>query len=177
MNPILGPFWALLTQIQAKMNFPGKKGCLSIFRYSPFCENYAKFYVVNFQNMPCRQTDRQTMVILQDPPQNGSPKIGEEIPESSRLAFSERFLSNNSALSGAEDNTFGPLNRVGIPDLPLLRTLLAIRQKSREPCFWEVIDSDGKFDSFKNPLSELQIILQVQTKIVISMNYGNSTSC
>ena len=35
----------------------------------------------------------------------------------------------------------GPLNRGGIADLPLLRRLLAIRQKSREPNFWEVMDS------------------------------------
>ena len=28
-----------------------------------------------------------------------------------------------------------------IADLPLLRTLLAIRQKLREPSFWEVMDS------------------------------------
>ena len=33
------------------------------------------------------------------------------------------------------------LNRGGIADLPLLRTLLAICQNSREPCFWEVMDS------------------------------------
>ena len=33
------------------------------------------------------------------------------------------------------------MNREGIADLPLLRTLLAIYQKSREPRFWEVIDS------------------------------------
>ena len=33
------------------------------------------------------------------------------------------------------------MNRGGIADLPLLRTLLAIRQKSREPSFWEVMDS------------------------------------
>ena len=35
----------------------------------------------------------------------------------------------------------GPLNSGGIADLPLLRTLLAIRQKSREPSFWKVMDS------------------------------------
>ena len=68
-------------------------------------------------------------------------KIGKEIPESSRLEFLEKFLANNFALSDAEDNTSGPLNRGGIADLPLLRTLLAIRQKSREPSFWEVMDS------------------------------------
>ena len=59
-------------------------------------------------------------------------KTGKEIPESSRLEFLEKFLANNFALSDAEDNTSGPLNRGGIVDLPLLKTLLAIRQKSRE---------------------------------------------
>ena len=68
-------------------------------------------------------------------------KTGKEIPESSRLEFKEKFSANNFALSDAEDNTSGLLNRGGIADLPLLRTLLAIRQKSREPSFWEVMDS------------------------------------
>ena len=83
-----------------------------------------------------------------------------------------------------------PLNRGGIADLPLLRTLLTIHQKSREPSFWEVMDSCFisicKFGSFKNPfatitsLSELyfrfrRFILLVQTKKVISMNYGRCT--
>ena len=68
-------------------------------------------------------------------------KTGKEIPESSRFEFLEKFLANNFALSDAEDNTSGPLNREGIADLPLLTTLLAIRQKSREPSFWEVMDS------------------------------------
>ena len=68
-------------------------------------------------------------------------KTGKEIPESSRFEFLEKFLANNFALSDAEDNTSGPLNRGGTADLPLMRTLLAIRQKSREPSFWEVMDS------------------------------------
>ena len=68
-------------------------------------------------------------------------KTVKEIPESSRLEFLEKFSANNFALSDAEDNTSGPLNRGGIADLPLLRTLLAIRQKSQEPSFWEVIGS------------------------------------
>ena len=67
-------------------------------------------------------------------------KAGKEKPESSRLEFLEKFSANNFALSDAEDNTSGPLNRGGIANLPLLRTLLAIRQKSREPSFWEVLD-------------------------------------
>ena len=68
-------------------------------------------------------------------------KMGKEIPESSRLEFLEKFSANNFALLDAEDNTPAPLNRGGITDLPLLRTLLAIRQKSREPSFWEMMDS------------------------------------
>ena len=57
------------------------------------------------------------------------------MPELSRLEFPENFLTNNVALSDAEHNTSGTLNRGGIADLPLLKTLLAIRQKSQEPSF------------------------------------------
>ena len=60
-------------------------------------------------------------------------KTGKEIPKSSRFQFLEKFLANNFALSDPVDNTSGLLNRGGITDLPLLRTLLAVRQKSREP--------------------------------------------
>ena len=56
-------------------------------------------------------------------------KTGKEILESSRLDILENFSANNFALSDAEDNTFGPLNRRSIADLPLLRTILAIYQK------------------------------------------------
>ena len=66
-------------------------------------------------------------------------KTGKEILESSRLEFLEKFLVNNFAFircrRPAEDA--GPLKRGGIADLPLLRTLLAIRQKSQEQSFWE----------------------------------------
>ena len=68
-------------------------------------------------------------------------KAVKEMPESSRLEFLEKFLANNFTLSEAEDNTSGPMNRGGIADLPLLRTLLAISQKPGQPSFWEVIDS------------------------------------
>ena len=68
-------------------------------------------------------------------------KTGKEIPESSRLEFLEKFLANNFALPDAEDNTSGPVNRGGIADLPFLRILLTICQKSQEPSFWEVMDS------------------------------------
>ena len=68
-------------------------------------------------------------------------KTDRKISESSRSEFLEMFLANNFALSDGEDNTSGLLNRGGIADLSLLRTLLAIRQKSREPGFCEVMDS------------------------------------
>ena len=68
-------------------------------------------------------------------------KAGKEIPESSRFELLEKFLANNFALSDAEDNTSGQLNRGGIADLPLFRTLLAIHQNSQEPSFWEVMNS------------------------------------
>ena len=58
-----------------------------------------------------------------------------------RLEFQEKFVANNFALSDAEDNTFGLLNRGGIADLYLLGTILAICQKSWKPSFLEVIDS------------------------------------
>ena len=57
-------------------------------------------------------------------------KIGKEIPESSRKEFLAKLLANNFALSDAADNNSEPLNRGGIADLPLFRTLLAILQKS-----------------------------------------------
>ena len=57
-------------------------------------------------------------------------KMGKEIPESSILEFLEEFLANNFALSDAEENTSGLLNRGGIADLPLLRTLSAFHPKS-----------------------------------------------
>ena len=100
---------------------------------------------------------------------------------SSRLGFLEKFLANNFALSDAEDNTSRLLNSGGV----------AIRQKSWEPSFWVIMDSCFisicMFGSFKNTfatitrLSELyfrirRFSLLVQTKKVISMNYGSSTS-
>ena len=68
-------------------------------------------------------------------------KTSKEIPESSILEFFGKFSANNFASSDAEDNTSGLLNRGCIADLLLLRTLLAIHQKSGDPSFWEVIDS------------------------------------
>ena len=68
-------------------------------------------------------------------------QMGNEIPESSKSEFLEKFSANNFALSDAEGNTFRLLNRGGIGDLPLLRALLAIHQKFQEPHFWELIDS------------------------------------
>ena len=64
-----------------------------------------------------------------------------EILKSTRLEFLQKFSAINSALSGGENSTSGLLNRKGIADLLLFRTLLAIHQKSWEPIFFEVMDS------------------------------------
>ena len=44
-------------------------------------------------------------------------KKGNEIPESSRLEFLEKFSANNFALLDTEDNTSGSLIRGGIADI------------------------------------------------------------
>ena len=62
-------------------------------------------------------------------------KVGKEMPESSNSNFLEKLLANSFALSDTEDNTFRLLNKGGIADFSLLRTLLAIHQKSQEPSF------------------------------------------
>ena len=47
-----------------------------------------------------------------------------------------KVLTSNFYLSDREDKTSGPLNRVGMGGLTLLKTLLEISQKSNEPSFW-----------------------------------------
>ena len=105
----------------------------------------------------------------------------------------EKSLANNFALSDVEDNASSPLNRGGIADLLLLRTLLAIRQKSWEPSFCEVMDSFVlvAYESFTASRTFLQRLLAclnftldsdnlfcwLKQKKVISMNYDSSTSC
>ena len=119
-------------------------------------------------------------------------KASKEIPESSRLEFLKKFLANNFALSDVEDNTSGPLHRGVIADLLLLRTQVSNTPKIPRVKF---LGSDGlyyfigicKFGSLKNPFAAItrlpelyfrfiRFILLVQTKKVISMNYGSSTS-
>ena len=67
--------------------------------------------------------------------------MGKEIPEPPRLEFLEKSLGNNVSTSDAGDPTSRLLNREGIRDLALLRTLLALHQKSQEPRFWETMYS------------------------------------
>ena len=102
------------------------------------------------------------------------------------------FLANNFALSDGEDNNSRPLNRGGTADLPLLRTLSAIRQKSWKPSFWEVIDSFvlvayASLAASRTLLQQLLACLNLSLDSedlfgwykwkVISMNYGNGRSC
>ena len=95
-------------------------------------------------------------------------KAGKEIPESLRLEFLEKFSANNVSLSDAEDNTSWLLNRGGIADLPLLRTILdtfvenTIRNSSNVLRV-KFLESDGlfcfsskcKFGSFKEPFATI----------------------
>ena len=117
-------------------------------------------------------------------------KTGKDVPKSSRFELFEKFLTQNFALSDVEHNISGPLNTEGIADLPLLRTLLTIHQKSQEPGFWEVIHSfvllaHASLAALRTLLMITSLpefylrfrtfILLVQTKKAISMNYGSST--
>ena len=116
-------------------------------------------------------------------------KTGKEI-ESSRFKFLERFLANNFTLWYGEDNTSELLNRGGIADLPMLRTLLVIPQKLWEPSFWEkmycfVLLAYAILAALRTILQQSlppelsfrfsRFILWVHKK-VISMNYGSCTS-
>ena len=91
-------------------------------------------------------------------------KTGKITPVSSRLRFLQEFSGNNFAFSDPEDNTSIPFNKGDIGDLLLLRTLLAICQKSREPSFWEVVDyfvllKYASLVALRNYLPELQACL------------------
>ena len=119
-------------------------------------------------------------------------KTGKEIPESSIFEFLEKFSAINFALLDPEDKTDGPLNRGGYGRLTFVQNTIGNSPKVPRAkfqgsdglfCFINI----GRFGRFKNPfatitnLSELYLrfrrfILLVQTKKVISVNYGNSTS-
>ena len=109
-----------------------------------------------------------------------------EIPESSRLEFLEKFSANSFALSDAEDNTSGLLNRGVVALLATENTIRNLPKVKRAKflginrlfCFISIC----KLGSFKNPfptitsLSELYFrirtfILLLQMRKVISMNW------
>ena len=90
-----------------------------------------------------------------------------------------------------QKSTSGLLNRGGIADLLLLRTLLAIHQNSQEPSFWKVMDSFvllayASFAASRAFLQQLlaclnftldsEDLLFAQRKKLISKNYGSSKS-
>ena len=81
----------------------------------------------------------------------------------------EKFSENNFPLSYAEDNTSSMLNRGGIADLPLLRTL-AKSLKSFKGLFAMITSLSERYFRIR------RFVLLLQTKKVIFMNYGSSTS-
>ena len=117
-------------------------------------------------------------------------KTGKEIPESPRLEFLKKFSANNFALSYAEESTSGPLNGGSITDLPFFENTISNSHKVPRTKFLGIdglycsVISICKFGSFKNPFTSLseryfrfrRIILLVQTKKLIPMNYSSSTS-
>ena len=67
-------------------------------------------------------------------------KTSKEIPKLSRLDFLDKFSTNNFSLLEAEVNTSTsePLINGGMVDLPLMKTLLEVRLKSREFSFIDI---------------------------------------
>ena len=90
-------------------------------------------------------------------------KTGKEIPESSRFEFLGKFLANNFALSDAEDNTSGPLNRGGITFVE--NTISKLPKVPRA----KFLGTDGlfcfssvcKFGSFKNSFATITSLSEV----------------
>ena len=101
-------------------------------------------------------------------------KVGKEIPQSSRLAILENFSVNNLALSDAEDKLSWSSNRGGITDLPSLRTLLTIRQKSHGISLGtdSPLQTTTK-DFFVSPesLEMLQLQAKFQTAMVVCSRF------
>ena len=62
-------------------------------------------------------------------------KTGKYISESSRLKLSEKFSSHQFVLLDENNLAFTTLNRGGRVNLPFLRIILAVHQKSPEPSF------------------------------------------
>ena len=110
----------------------------------------------------------------------------------SRLDFLEMILANDFALSEAENITSWSLYREGIADLLLLRKLLQNSLNVTKTKFlgsnaFVCFSSICKFGSFKNPFTAITSLFQlyfrlrnftllVQTKEIISANYGSNTS-
>ena len=96
--------------------------------------NKARLVVTFWTNLRVREILCRFRLVLEK-------KTGKEMPESSRLEILGKFSANIIALS----DTSWLLNREGIADLTLLRTLLVSSflnnyQKSQEPSFWGAID-------------------------------------
>ena len=93
-------------------------------------------------------------------------KAGKEIPASARLEFLKKISMKHYSFVFAEGNTSVPFDRRGIAGLPLMGTLLVIRQNLQESSFWKAkyfcFISIIKYGSFNNPF---QTILPVRTSL------------
>ena len=83
-------------------------------------------------------------------------KTSKEIPESSRLEFLEKFSANNFALSDAEDNISGSLDRGGVANISFVES--TISSSSKVPFVFLAhasLAASRTFFATNNSLSEL----------------------
>ena len=109
---------------------------------------------------------------------------GKKMPKPSRFEFLERFLANYFALSDAEDNLCGPLNREGIYS----RFTIVAKTFSNLPNLprTKFLGSDGrfsfssicKFGSFKNPFAKTTRLTELSFRFrrFILLVYKNKKS-
>ena len=93
---------------------------------------------------------------------------------SSRVELALKRFAKSSALSLEDVNTSGPLKRGGITDFLLLLTLLIIRQKFREPIFWEAIWLWIWFwyDNLASLITDLQWFLASEKRSLLAVDWS-----
>ena len=100
-------------------------------------------------------------------------KTGTEIPESSRLQFSEKFSANNFALPDAEDNTSRPLTKVSKGSLPILTSSCHVCLHSHKMLWFYWLDGlegplnqpNGWLTGFECPLRGEKTLLLEQKNL------------
>ena len=112
-------------------------------------------------------------------------KTGKKLLKSSRLESPKIVYSKQFCFIRCRRQLLRSLNKVGIADFSLMRTLLAIREMSQKPSFGEVVDSFvllayAILAACRTNLQWLIAcvkIFYISAKVkIISMSYGSCTS-